>query len=214
VTDILQFMLPNQVWALSNHLEIPGGQPIYTSVIGNQIWYVKNKQGFPWDMNTFDDDFVYQSITEVNWQEPKQFKIFASKSWPKANGAIVWTPRDYEKNAWDMVSESTYRAYSDCSNFTTKNLGGPVITVTETPKQIDLGGDLGKQFSLQMHYYWGAAVENLEINTYALGFGWAQWELWSWNGTRYVQKQVSAFNHIAPGGNVHPVFPCGVPVIT
>jgi hypothetical protein len=212
--DILEYMLPDQVWALSNHLAIAnGGQPIYTTVTGNQIWYIKNAQGFPWDMNTFDSKFVYQSITEVDWTNPKTFKMFASKSWPGSNGGVVWSPRAVPDNARGIVTaDSSYRAYLDCANFTLHNLGGGILTEV-WPDEFDFKGDLGVRDSLTLQYRWGQNSANLEVNRYAKGFGWAQWELWTLQDGQYVQKQVSAFNMFKPGGSVKPVFPCGVPNI-
>src|ERR1700756_1030515 len=92
--DVLDYMLPNQVWALDHHLaEANNGQPILTLVQGNVIWYVKDAKGYPWDVNLFDDSYVYQLITENVWTDPTTYKIFTSKTWPNGQGGIVWAPR-------------------------------------------------------------------------------------------------------------------------
>ncbi len=215
MSDILDFMLPGQVWQMANHLAVAGGgQPVFTVVLGNQIWQMKSTKGYPWDMHTFDDNYVYQSITEVNWDDPKTFKIFASKSWPGANGGIVWGKRDMSPNPV-VTGDSSYRLYSDCTHFTTQNLGGPILLYWDTdPKIRDFGGALGKQLSISQHYIWGLNYANMEINYYALYYGLAQWELWVLSAGVYVQKQVSAFNTFVKGPCPQPVFPCGVPKIS
>lgn len=222
--DILDYMLPDQVRALSMHLEAQGegGHPIYTVVSGNRIWYMKNAKGYPWDMNTFDNDFVYQSITEVDWNDARKFKMFASKSWAgwggraNSNGGIVWAPRWIEPGATHngiVTLDSSYRNYSDCSHYSVHNLGGPILAELIGPHDEDLGGDLGAKEVIKQLYRWGGNLENLEINTYALGFGWVQWELWTLQSGVYVTQKRTAFNHLAEGGSPEPVFPCGVPKI-
>jgi hypothetical protein len=217
--DILEYLLPDQVWALSNHLEssVAGVNPMYTTVIDNQIWYIKGATGYPWDMNTFDANYVYQSITEVSWTDPHQFKIFASKSWPTANGGIVWTTRQFTENLPSseiVTNDSSYRRYTDCTNFTTHDLGASIITSVEGPYSMNLGGTLGVQDALVIKYMWGPNAANVEINMYVKSYGWVQWELWTQVSGIYVQKQVSAFNYDKSGGGIQPVFPCGVPKIT
>jgi hypothetical protein len=196
------------------HVEIAGGgQPTFTSVINNQIWYCKSEKGFPWDANSFDDSYVFQNITEVSWDNPKTFKMFASKSWPHANGGIVWIPRHITMhNRGIVTTDSSYRAYSDCTTFTQHDLGGPILTTYDF-EQRDFGGDLGIRDALTVFYRWGANMANLEVNSYVRDYGWVQWENWQLQNGRYVQKQVSAFNMIVKGGSVAPVFPCGVPTI-
>src|ERR1700722_5081477 len=131
--DILTYMLPDQVWALENHLETSGAGPLpmYTVLSGKNIWEMKGTGGYPWDGNTFDALYVYQSITEETWTAPTTFKMFASTTWPNANGGIVWAPRYFTPGALNspiVTTDSTYRTYSACGTFTTSTLGGPVAT--------------------------------------------------------------------------------------
>jgi len=213
VMDVLDYMLPDQVWALSKHLECDA-HPIFCKLVGNQIWYMKGRSGFPWDMNTFDADFIYQSITEQGWEDQEQYKIFASSSWPNANGGVVWSARHPESGGGPIVTpDSTYRIYSSCENFKEQNLGAPISVTLEGPYEFDFGGDLGWMECLVQRYFWGPNQANMELNRYVQKYGWAQWELWQLKGNRYEQAQVSAFNQIAEGGAPEPSFPCGVPVI-
>lgn len=40
----------------------------------NQFYWVKNAKGYPWDVKKYDANFIYDSITEVNWTDPHAFK--------------------------------------------------------------------------------------------------------------------------------------------
>jgi hypothetical protein len=210
--DTLDFVLADQVWALDHHLEADA-HPLFCKVVQNQIWYMKGKSGFPWDMNTFDEKMIYQSITELDWESPEHYKIFASESWQGANGGIAWMPRNYETIGVGgpiLTPDSTYRLYSSCSDFKEQNLGAPPSVTLEGPYEFDFGGDLGWMPCLVQRYFWGVSME---LNRYVQKYGWAQWELWEQSGNGYVLKKTSAFNRIAPGGSPEPNFPCGVPVI-
>jgi hypothetical protein len=215
--DILDYMLPDEAWALENHLAVAGGgQPLYTAVVGKMIWEMKGSAGFPWDGNLFDENYVYQSITEQSWTSPTTFKMFASGSWKGANGGIVWAPRYFNPGTITppaVTPDSTYRIYTACGVFTSANLGGPIETHIEGPYEINFGGSLGLQTALVQTYKWGANFANLEVNYYVPGFGHVQWESWTLVNGLYVQKQVSAFNTKLAGGTPALSFPCGVPVL-
>ena len=40
----------------------------------NQFYWVKNAKGYPWDVKKYDANFIYDTITEVNWTDPHAFK--------------------------------------------------------------------------------------------------------------------------------------------
>lgn len=220
MTDILTYLLPDQTWALSNHLAVVGigGQPVYTWLDepNSRVWNMKGVAGFPWDSFSFDDDFVYQSITENSWTSPTTFKMFASASWPGANGGIAWLPRWYDPgtpNSQIVTADSTYRIYSACGVFTTANLGGPIETSVEGPYQVNFGGTVGVQSAIVMSYKWGPGYSTKEMNYYVIGLGLVRWETYSLVGGVYVLKQTSAFNTQIAGGVPVLSFPCGIPTI-
>lgn len=211
MTDILNYILPDQIWATGHHLETADGTALYTIVRDNQIWTMKSAKGYPWDMNTFDDQFIYQSITEADSSNPKTFKMFTSKSVSTANGGILWAPRQWDEGLCPLVTpDSTYSAYTDCSTFTEHNLGGMVMVTIEKPAEHDFGGDLGKQICAPQSYYWQTAKE---VNRYVKGYGWCSWERWELENGVEVLKQSVVYNRIKPGGPPKLVFPCSIPVI-
>jgi hypothetical protein len=219
-TDILTYMTPNPTWSKSNHLGIPGGQPTYTEVSGNMIWDMKGPSGYPWDGNSYDDNYIYQSITENVWTSPTTFKMFASKTWPNGNGGIVWAPRYFTPGGFNppiVTADSSYRVYSSCSAYVTQALGGPVETQVQGPYMIDFGGSIGSQLAIVQTYKWGwsesVGYQNQEVNYYVQCWGHVQWELWTLSGGLYTIKQTSAFNTQFAGGSPAVNFPCGVPTI-
>jgi hypothetical protein len=213
--DLLSYMLPDQVWALSKHLAVNGGgQPILTIVIGNQIWYMKGQSGSPWDMFTFDQNYVYQSITENVWTDPHTFKMFASKSWPGANGGVAWCPRFLPNDPVPlMTADSTYRVYTACNQFTTATLGGPIMTRAWFD-DFDAGGSLGQLFHcLIVDYHWNPGLTVMERNIYSQGKGLVSWATYNLIGGVYVQQKESLFDMELAGGSPPVNFPCGVPVV-
>jgi hypothetical protein len=209
-------MIPGEKWSSQFHLVDPViNMPVYCihDKENKRIWYPKSASGGPgWDMNTYDDNYVYQSITELDWTDAHHFKMFASSSWPAGNGGIRWAPVILDEVPLTTL-DSTFRIYAtdDCQTFTTQNLGGPVTTFAYVT-QFAFGGFFGAspREALRLTYFWGTTVE---INYYVIGYGWVRWESWQLDDGVYVQQQVSAFNDVDAGGAPALNFPCAVPVI-
>src|SRR5213080_1201735 len=66
--DMLPLMAP-QIATLNGH---------YNVVVPNvgRFYWVKAKIGYPWDVDPFDRSFIYQSITEVDWNNLSTYKKF------------------------------------------------------------------------------------------------------------------------------------------
>jgi len=91
--DVLSVMMMDPGLAAGYHMEgITNGLPssyIYTMWDANQskLYYVKNPQGNPWDINLYDSTYVYQWVTEVqrwdgvdHWNDPSSCKKFNNGS--------------------------------------------------------------------------------------------------------------------------------------
>jgi hypothetical protein len=223
MTDIREYLFPDQTWALLNHLAVAGegGQPVYTWVdnANSRFWVMKGANGFPWDSFSWDATKLYQSITENGWTTPTTFKMFASSSWLGANGGIAWLPIQFNPggiNAPLVTADSTYRTYTSCGVFTTATLGGQVMTTVEGPYTL---GEVIPNFGpaipadtlvIVQRYFWGSTME---VNVYAQGFGLVQWQSWELVTGAYVLGPTSLFNTVMPGGVPVLSFPCGVPTI-
>lgn len=60
----------------------------------NKVYYVKNPQGYPWDINLYDSKYIYQWITEVTWTDPYQYKKFNNGTGNStADYSFRWAPR-------------------------------------------------------------------------------------------------------------------------
>jgi len=87
--DILSVMMMDPGLASGYHMEgITNGLPssyVYTLWDESQskVYYVKNPQGNPWDINLYDSNYIYQWVTELgswqgvnHWNDPTSCKKF------------------------------------------------------------------------------------------------------------------------------------------
>lgn len=217
--DVLDYMKPSINW-MANYRLVDSTGKLNLSVVTktNQIWYLKGTGGFPWDMNTYDDDYVYQSLTDSpsSWTSPVFFQMFASPSNPNANGGIIWSPRLIQENLANPpvdTLDSTFRIYSAQNKYVTQNLGGPVRTQISGPTIQNLGGDLGYQDTLILSYLWGSGFANQEVNTYVRNIGWVQWQKNILVNNIYQAQQKVIYNKVINSKGPQVNFPSGVPVI-
>jgi len=105
--DVLSVMMMDPGLASGYHMEgITNGLPsayIYTSwdPSQNKIYYTKNPQGNPWDINLYDSNYIYQWVTEVqefngvnHWNDPTSCKKFNSGSQNNtADYSMRWAAR-------------------------------------------------------------------------------------------------------------------------
>src|SRR6266404_2766398 len=122
--DMLAYVAP---WygSLNGHYNV-----VYPAT--GKFYWVKSNTGYPWDVDQFDRNFIYQSITEVNWTNPSAYKIFKS--------AMPWMPRCINTAAPGKRSsilltptQSTFDIHSSCANYVTKNLGYVANEIWFTP---------------------------------------------------------------------------------
>lgn len=215
--DALTYLVRDPVAGLAGHLTAPAAKlPIYPCLLGSALWDIKGDKGWPWDSFPFDQQYVYNSVTENGWASASAFKVWASKSWPGAGGGIVWMPRFISPGTWNapvVTADTTYRTYSDCAHFAAATLGGPVETQVHGPFPVFFGGTLGAQNALVQTYKWGPSYVNMEVNYYVAGYGRVQWELWRLVNGLYVMQQRVAYNTLAPGAAPALAFPCALPVL-
>jgi hypothetical protein len=104
---MLSIMMMDSNLAAGNHMEgLTNGQPsayIYTVWDPDQskVAYVKNPQGYPWDVNLYDSNYVYQWVTELQdwdgvnyWSDPKSCRKFNNGSnTATSNNSMRWASR-------------------------------------------------------------------------------------------------------------------------
>lgn len=105
--DVLSVMMMDPGLASSYHMEgITNNLPssyVYTiwDPSQNQVYYVKNPQGNPWDINLYDSHNIYQWVTEVDdlngvnyWNDPTSCKKFNNGSTSStADFSMRWAAR-------------------------------------------------------------------------------------------------------------------------
>lgn len=119
--DVLSVMMMDPGLATGYHMEgLTNGNPssyMYTTwdASESKVYYTKNPQGNPWDINLYDSDYIYQWVTELDewngvnhWNDPKSCRKFNSGSststadfsmrWaarcaaPGGEGSAIWNP--------------------------------------------------------------------------------------------------------------------------
>jgi hypothetical protein len=105
--DVLSVMMMDPGLASGYHMEgITNGLPssyVYTvwDPSDTKVYYVKNPQGNPWDVNLYDSNYVYQWITELDdwkgvnhWNDPTSCKKFNNGSQNStADFSMRWAAR-------------------------------------------------------------------------------------------------------------------------
>src|ERR1700744_2409037 len=89
--DVLSVMMMDPGLASNYHMEgLTAGLPsayVYTvwDKSKSKVFYIKNPQGNPWDINLYDSNYIYQWVTEVqsfdgvdHWNDPRSCKKFNS----------------------------------------------------------------------------------------------------------------------------------------
>ena len=93
LVDMLSVMMMDPGLAANYHMEgIKNGLPsayVYTmwDPDKSKVYYVKNPQGNPWDVNLYDSNYIYQWVTEVgtvngvnHWNDPTSCRKFNNGS--------------------------------------------------------------------------------------------------------------------------------------
>jgi hypothetical protein len=105
--DVLSVMMMDPSLAAGYHMEgITNGLPsayVYTiwDPTQTKVWYVKNPQGNPWDINLYDSNYIYQWVTELgewhgvnHWNDASSCKKFNSGSQSStADLSMRWAAR-------------------------------------------------------------------------------------------------------------------------
>jgi hypothetical protein len=166
--DILSVMMMDPGLAANHHMEgTTDGLPssyVYTQWDQSQskLYYVKNPQGNPWDINLYDSNYIYQWVTELDvwkgvnhWNDPTSCRKFndgsqnktsdLSMRWaarcasPGADNSSFWNPPPTAK-----PNNTNYYTYVEHELQTpAQNLGyswlavNPITTMTITDHRAD-----------------------------------------------------------------------------
>ena len=221
--DMLDWVLPDSTTRAANYF-VGNAERKYSFLDGNStpgtFWWVKDVTGHPWDIQLYDNYYLYLWITENGDQgaftNPQAYKRFTiSRNNPTDQG-LIFAPRYFNPG-----SVITY--LSPGPNYIKRTLNceadnqaliniGDVKTTTTGPTNVAWGGSIGTQPTIVVSYYYsGNAGVYGDLEQYSLvkNFGQVQWQHFTWNGSMYVLQQTSTFiNKVA--GSTSIVFPCAV----
>jgi hypothetical protein len=186
--DVLSVMMMDPGLASGYHMEgLSGGLPtsyIYTIWDQSQtkLYYVKNPQGNPWDINLYDSNYIYQWVTELDqwkgvnhWNDPTSCKKFNNASENNtADFSMRWAarcaaPGGANSSIWNpppttQPNNTNYYTYVDQVLQTpSQNLGYSwlELTATSTMDITDHRADPPEQFSvtiLPLQYTYSCSV--------------------------------------------------------
>jgi hypothetical protein len=193
--------------------------PLYSYHDSNKqrIYSVKGGAGYPWDVDYYDSNYIYQWATEYNWNDPTSYKAFSSET------TMPWSPRCINKPAAGVYGtklasitspSSPYTIYkSNCVASSNNNLG---YTANEIwgPTPMSLGGNLPNNaltLTLSYRYSCNSSYNNCSYKeTFDLqyAYGLVRWTYYVLQNGQYVQQNQSVFNHKVNGGSPTPYHPC------
>jgi len=214
VYDMLTWMTMASDLRYAHHMT-GTSNPIFTHLESNRFLWTKTTQGFPWDIQLYDSKYIYLWVTELDWKNPRSFKVFHSRTSGKFNMPLV--PR-YARGGYPgstiTVSDSTYQIHSSCDSFVTKNLGY-VVNELWGPYKETLGGDLPDDLTTLVISYRYTCDKtyshclNKEEYHLAKPYGLVKWqhEALRANGTYGPPDKVTVFNRVE-AGQVTPLTAC------
>ena len=206
--DMLDWMTLDSNLRGSHHLA-GSANPMYTNLAEKKFYWTKGGNGSPWDIQLFDNHYIYLWITELNWNNPRTFKKFAS------NTNMPLVPRCAKAGypgSTILVPDTSYQTYSDCTHYVTQNLRQGLNQVWG-PYQLTLGGDLPSNLKVLVasyRYNCDSSYQNCsdkEEYYLAQKYGLVEWVHYSLVSGTYQMKQKTVFNQLV-AGTTTPYFPC------
>lgn len=171
-------------FAMSEHRRpsefLTGANAIYTQVFPNQdfaafgyfLW-LKSPDAHGFDVKSFDDKFVYDRATELNWADNSTYKRFV-KDLPLAPRCIpIGHPALPVKAA-----QTAFTFYASCAAYKTSNLGTSINTL-DAPLTMNTGGSVGTVSTRLLHYRYNcdSNYQNCgDEEQFFLGDGYGLWE--------------------------------------
>ncbi|PYX88804.1 MAG: hypothetical protein DMG68_07260 [Acidobacteria bacterium] len=211
--DMLAWMTMDPSLSGAHHMS-GTANPLYTSVQSSRFFWTKTGQGFPWDVQLYDNNYIYLWVTELDWANDRTYKVFHSQNPALGNYNMPFAPRVITAAAHAapgrlasiQVQDSTYEIHSDCNTFVTKSLGH-VVNEVWGPYQESLGGDLPNNLQTLVISYryscdstYSNCMDKEEFHV-AKPYGLVKWqhERLQSNGTYAPPDNVTYFNKVVAG---------------
>jgi hypothetical protein len=215
--DMLDWMTMDSDLRSTFHLE-GTSNPVYTVVEPGRFLWVKSGLGYPWDVQLYDDNFIYFWITELSYSVPQSFKKFINNdSKTKTNLPLV--PRCATAGlpgSTIKVTNTNYDLHTDCQSFCSVTLGlENAINKVWGPYTETYGGNLPPNLkTLVISYQYDCVADystcaDKEDYYLTQRYGLVKWIHWVWIPAlgKYEQVQMTLLNELVRGV-VTPNFPC------
>lgn len=206
--DVLDWMTMDSSMRRLGHLS-GSANPLFTDIQHDKFYWTKGGNGYPWDIQLYDHDFVYLWITEYAWNDPRSFKKFLdNKNMPLAARCA----KGGFPGSRIRVRNSRYAIYTNCHDYTIHTLRN-VVNEVWGPYRYSLGGNLPKGLPVLVLSYRYNCNDNFnqckdkEEFYLAQKYGLVQWAHYSLIEGSYQQQQKSVFNKLRAGGS-KPKFQC------
>lgn len=217
--DMLDWMTIDPDLRAANHMD---GSHFMTQVVwSDRIWNLKDSVHIDgvgdnladtWDVLTYDNEFIYQYITELHWNQPRAYK----RAYLNTN--IVWAPRVAHGGlpGTRVVScDTRWVAAVDCVEGNPETLLAYTINEIWGPYTVQTWGNIGTQTIIKVVYFWNcrdssstASCDIAETNWYAQRYGLVRWSRFHNDGNgNFIPDQASEFFDVRPGIS-SPYFPC------
>jgi hypothetical protein len=212
--DMLEWMAMSPDLSVDHHMA-GTANPVYTNVQSDRFFWTKTGQGYPWDIQLYDNKYIYLWVTELDWHNPRTYKVFHSPTLGNFN--LPFAPRTAQggfPGSTITITDSTYEIHTDCDTYTTKSLGN-VVNEVWGPYYESLGGDLPDNLQTLVVSYRYSCDKNFdnckdkEEFHLAKPYGLVKWDhakLQS-DGTYAAPDNVTYLNKVE-AGQVQPMTSC------
>ena len=198
--DMLDWMTLDSNLRASYHMT-GSANPLYTQIQPGKFSWVKGGNGYPWDIQLYDNQYIYQWITEYSWNSPTTYKKFTN------NTNMPFAPRCAKggfPGSTIKVPNTSYDIHTSCQSYTTHTLKMGINQLWG-PYKISLGGNLpGNLPTLILSYRYNCDVSygncgDKEEFYFAQRYGLVQWVHYALISGKYQQQQKSVFNQVTSG---------------
>lgn len=208
--DMLDWMTMDADLRTTYHLE-GSSNPVYTVMQPGKFYWIKGGLGYPWDIQLYDNNYIYLWITELSWTVPESYKKFTD------NTNLPLVPRCAtagSPGSTILLSNTNYDLHTNCAQTCSVTLGLQT-TINEVwgPYNISLGGSLPDNLQTLIISYRYNCDDNyqncIDKEEYYVNqrYGLVQWvHSILANGT-YAQVRKTVLNTMVVGV-VTPYFPC------
>jgi hypothetical protein len=215
--DMLDWMTMDSDLRATSHLE-GTSNPVYTVVDPGRFLWVKSGRGYPWDIQLYDDKYIYLWITELSYTVPQSFKEFINNAAKTATN-LPFVPRCAtagHPGSTIKVTNTNYDLHTDCQSICSVTLGlENAINEVWGPYTYSYGGNLPPNLKTLVISYQYNCVANYSVcgdkEEYFVTqrYGLVQWIHYVWIPAlgKYEQVQMTLLNKLVTG-KVTPDFPC------